>query len=349
MSKLRDLSLPVLAPKILVVSCGGTISSEKEQGSSGAAPRLGADVLVERARVPAGSVEIVAKTFATEPSAHFGFEDVLRLAASLSEWVELDPDLAGVVVTHGTDTLEETAYLLDVVWDSPVPVVVTGAMRNTSVAGPDGPANLLAAIAVAGSAQAAGLGVLVVVNDEIHAAGLVQKRHTSSPSTFLSPGFGPIGVVAEGHPIIMLAPRRFVALEAPQPGATLPSIALITMGMGDDGRMLDHLLDDGFSGAVIAGVGGGHLSLGMAMSPRLDDVVAKIPVVLSSRVGAGPVLRTTYGGFVGSECDLLDRGLVPSGLLDPLKSRVLLTMLVACGAHRDDVVAEFATRGGYTS
>lgn len=332
-------------PVVLVIACGGTISSNKGLGESGVSPRLGAAQLLAGIPELTDYAEVVTETFAVVPSAHLTFEDCLRLFSELDRRVLEDPEIAGIVVTHGTDTLEETAYLLDLLWDHQMPVVLTGAMRNISMPGADGPANLLAAIATAASPLARGLGVVVVVDDEIHAAALVRKTHTSSTKTFVSPTFGPIGVVAEGWPIIELLPRRRAPLPPPLPGAQVPAVALLTMGMGDDGQLLEHLV--GFAGLVLAGVGGGHLSRGLALAPRLDDVVARIPVVLSSRVGAGLVLRSTYGGFIGSESDLLDRGLIPSGHLDAVRSRVLLAVLLAVGTERQAIAAHFACRGGY--
>jgi L-asparaginase len=242
-------------------------------------------------------------------------------------------------VTQGTDTLEETAYFLDLVWDRPEPIVVTGAMRNPSLAGPDGPANLLAAVQVAAHPTARGLGVLVVLNDEINAAALVAKTHASALQTFQSPGHGPIGHVVEGRPLIPLLPRRYPALPL---GDRFPPVALVTSALGDDGRVLATLTGLGYKGVVLNATGGGHVAI--PSLPAIRDLAARLPVVYTSRTGAGAVLRSTYR-FAGGEFDLQEAGVIPAGALNALKARLLLTVLLSGGADRATIEAEFARRG----
>lgn len=215
---------------VLVVSCGGTISSVPSAG--GATPTL------EAAELTAG-LDVEAITYTTVPSAHGTLADVVALHGMLA-----GRPVGGIVVSQGTDTIEEVAFALDLLWDPEVPLVVTGAMRHAGLPGADGPANLTTAVAVAASPQARGLGVLVVAADEIHAARLVRKTHTSSVATFRSPSAGPVGYVVEGRPRILLAPARRGCL----PPADPAPVALLTAGIGDDGRLLRHVVDAGYAG-----------------------------------------------------------------------------------------------------
>ncbi len=318
---------------ISIFFLGGTISMAG--AGAGVVSRLGAEDLL--AAVPGLAdldVTVTAHDFRRLPSASIAFADLLELVgAARAEQAD------GIVVVQGTDTIEETAFLLDLLWSLPAPVVVTGAMRNPTLAGPDGPANLLGAITVAASDAARGRGVLVVLNDEIHAARFVNKRHSTSPAAFVSPNSGPLGRLTEGR-------ARFVA-DLPEraalavPAAITASIPLVTATLGGDGVILDGI-EERADGLVVAGFGGGHVPGPLA--ERLGQIAARIPVVLANRTGAGPVLRQTYGA-PGSEIDLIGRGLIPAGLLDPLKARLLLAVLLANGSDRDQIAATFESHG----
>lgn len=331
--------------RVLVVSCGGTISSVRGGtggvgDAGGAAPRLPADDLVAVLPELAALAEVETHTFSIVPSSDLTLDDAVELHRLVTRRVDTGPELAGVVVTQGTDTLEEVAFALDLLWDRPCPLVVTGAMRNPSLPGSDGPANLLAAVATATSATARGLGVLVVANDEIHAAAHVRKRHTHNVATFGSPTVGPLGYVVERRARVLLTPRRHPPLGAVT-GVVNASVALLGIGLGEDDRLLGAILPAGYRGLVVEGLGGGHLPRVVAESPALRDLVAAIPVVLASRVGSGELLRATYA-FPGSEVDLAARGLLSAGVLDGRKARVLLSLLLAEGAGRDSIEGTFA-------
>jgi L-asparaginase len=243
----------------------------------------------------------------------------------------------GVVVVQGTDTIEETSFALDLLWDGEAPVVVTGAMRHGALAGADGPANLLAAVAVAASPAARGFGCLVAFADEVHAARFVRKAHTTSPGTFASPGAGPVGWVTEAVPRFGLRPLRpaVPALGQLRDGVR---VAVVTALLGDDGGLLPGLRGR-VSGLVVAAFGAGHVP--STWAEPLGTLAAELPVVLSTRTGGGRMLERTYG-FAGSESDLLGRGLIPSGSLDALKSRVLLTLLQESAADAPAIRTAFA-------
>ncbi|MDQ1304302.1 MAG: L-asparaginase, partial [Actinomycetota bacterium] len=239
-------------------------------------------------------------------------------------------------VTQGTDTIEETSFVLDLLCPPEKPVVVTGAMRNASMAGADGPANILAAVRVAASEQARGVGTVVVFGEEIHAARWVRKTHSSSPMAFTSYP-GPIGYVAEDRVTFWTRPVTHRPLPCEQVGPNVRT-ALATLTLGDDGIALEAL-GSCLDGLVVAGFGAGHAPL--ACVETLTKLANAMPVVLASRTGAGPVLTSTYG-FPGSESDLLSRGLLSAGTLDPVKARVLLHLLLLTGADAPEIARRFA-------
>jgi L-asparaginase len=245
---------------------------------------------------------------------------------------------AGVVVTMGTDTVEEMAFALDLLVDRDEPIVVTGAMRNPTLPGADGPANLLASVRVAASPSAAGLGTMVVFNDEIHAARYVRKGHTTSPAAFRSPSAGPLGWIVEARVRIAFRLPHRHHVECPLL-AKDRQVALLSAVLGDDGRLLGLVAQAGYEGLVVEAFGGGHVP--DAWVDKLEGLAAEMPVLLASRTGAGEMLRETYG-FRGSESDLLARGLISAGQLDGHKARVLLALLLRAGAGRDRIAAEFS-------
>ncbi|MEV0609963.1 asparaginase [Polymorphospora rubra] len=321
-----------------VFSLGGTIAMTGDPGS-GVVPTLTAADLVAAVPGLAGAGATVrVHDFRRLPGASLGFDDLLALVIAARRAVDDGAD--GVVVTQGTDTIEETAFALDLLWPYDAPLVVTGAMRNPTLAGADGPANLLAAVTVAAAPAARRTGCLVVLGDEIHAARWVRKTHTTSPAAFRSPDVGPVGLVAEGRPRILTRPARHrLDAEVRDPGTV--RTAVLPVVLGDDGATLRRA-GSGLDGLVVAGFGVGHVPA--AAVAVLTDLAAGIPVVLASRIGAGPVLAGTYG-FPGSESDLLSRGLISAGTLDCYKARVLLHLLVAAGHDRGRITATFATIG----
>ncbi len=323
-------------PRIHVLALGGTIAMTPS-ADGGAIPTLTAHDLVAAVPGLAEVGEITATTFREVPGAHLRLGDLIALAHHLDELAAaLDarhgtPTPGGVVVTQGTDTLEETAFALDLLCRSEQPIVVTGAMRTPGQPGADGPANLLAACRVAASPQARGAGVVAVLDDTIHAARFVGKRHTARPSAFDSAPAGPLGWIAEDRVRLPVVPRRRVHRPVPD-GAPSPRVPLITAALGDD---LAHLAALGeIDGLVVEAFGAGHLPA--TTVDAIAAIAARIPVVLASRTGAGETFRHTYG-FPGSERDLLARGLVPAGHLDGPKARLALALTLAAGAGRDDL------------
>jgi L-asparaginase len=256
---------------------------------------------------------------------------------------EIEAGADGAVLIQGTDTIEESAYLLDLHWGRPEPIVVTGAMRSPSTPGADGPSNLLASVRVASARSSRNHGVLVVLNDEIHSAVRVRKVRSNGTNAFASPGFGPIGYFEEGAVVYGSGPLRWPKLESGQ-SAHAPRIVLLETYLGDDASILNLVSEAEVDGIVIAGFGVGHVSAQMA--DAIERANARCPVVFASRTGSGTTFTTTYS-FVGSESDLLARGAIPSGWLDPRKARILLGSLIALELDREKIRAEFALRGGH--
>lgn len=324
---------------VAVFGLGGTIAMTQTPGG-GVAPALSAPELL--AAVPGLNdlgVNIRAVDFRQKPGASLSFGDLFDLVTAIND--ALADGCAGVVVTQGTDTIEEVAYVLDLLLSTDAPVVVTGAMRNPTMAGADGPANILAAVTVALSPRARGLGCLVAMNDQIHAARWVQKTHTGSTAAFASPGHGPLGEVVEGHVRIPAGLRYRSPALHPDPAREV-RVGVATMVLGDDGGLIETI-GAHVDGLVVAAFGVGHVPA--AVVPALAGLAERIPVVLASRIGAGPVHDSTYG-YPGSERDLLARGLINAGYLDPLKARLLLHLLVASGADRARIRDTFAAAGG---
>jgi len=304
-------------------------------GASAVTPSLSAADILQAVPDLDRVADLDATTLLTRPGAWLTPLDVV----SVAEWAR-ERSADGIVVVQGTDTIEETAYLLDLFWDRPEPLVVTGAMRPPAAAGADGPANLLAAAVVAGSPSARDRGVLVVLNDDVHAAARVRKGDSIAPHAFGSPPFGPVGRVHERRVTFAGRSGRWPAL--PAPACRDPRVALLETHLGDRGELLRLVAGAGYDGVVLAAFGAGHVSADLA--EVVGEVAARCPVVLATRTGAGPVLTGTYG-FVGSEQDLVARGVVPAGWLDPRKARLLLWALLAAGAGATDVRETVRARG----
>lgn len=322
-------------PRLLVLSLGGTITMTGG-GAGGIQPKLGAADLVAAVPALAGIAEIEARSPFRLGSSSLTIENVAGVAGAIRDGFAEGFDAA--IVIQGTDTIEETAFALDLLIEDERPVVVIGAMRGAEAPGADGPANLYAAALLATDPQARGLGTLVVLNDEIHAARFVRKAHTALTSTFVSPFLGPLGLVAEGRARLLARIAPTSKLPVPV-DAVLPPVALLKFAMGDDGRLVRALPGLGFKGAVLEGMGAGHVP-GL-IAGMVGELAGTMPVVLASRTLGGPVFTRTYG-YPGSEIDLLGRGLIPAGFLQGPKARLLLTFALALGFDRAGIEGAFA-------
>jgi L-asparaginase len=315
-------------PRVAVFTLGGTIASSADSGEAATVRITGPELL---GTVPQASsiAAIEVHSVKMVPSGDLRLPDVFKLRSLIETAVESGVD--GVVVTQGTDTLEETSYALELITEFEAPIAFTGAMRNSSIPGSDGPANLLAAIRVAASPKARGLGTVVVFNDEIHSSQHVRKSHTSSPSTFASPAIGPLGYVSEDRVRILMRPngRLHIRVSARAPQAR---IGQVTVFFDDDGALIEAVPSLGYQGLVLAAFGGGHVPAWTV--PILTKVAEDIPVVFTSRTDAGESLRQTYA-YPGSETDLIAHGLIPAVSVSTAHATVLLRLLLMAGIERD--------------
>jgi len=305
---------------IIVVTTGGTISMRPDPATGKLVPAASGEELVQMLRWPeAPPLEL--DDFARVPS----FDMHGALALSLARPV-LD-HRAPVVVTHGTDTMEETVYLIDrLLPEDAAPVVLTGAQRGADEADTDGPRNLRDAILVAGSEQARGRGALIVFGGEIHSAREVRKTHTSAVRAFSSPGYGPIGSLDAGRVVVRRQPERQPPLPVPD---ELAPVDLIRLHAGSDARFLRTAVESGARAIVLEGTGRGNANEQVVEGVR-EAVAASVAIVVCSRCLEGRV-EPVYGR--GGGRDLADAGALFAGDLAGPKVRVLLQ--VALGSAID--------------
>jgi L-asparaginase len=324
-------------PRVTVFSLGGTIASTNAGGETlGVVPQLDASDLVSAVPELRGIATFETVGFRQTSSGDLTLLDLMELAREIDR--RFDDGVVGVIVTQGTDTIEEVSFALELLVVGSPPVVVTGAMRDATKPGGDGPANLVSAACVAVSPQSRGLGTVVVLNDQIHAARFVRKTNTSSPSTFESPTSGPIGWIVENRVRVALRTSSLKGLLEPSLDS-VPDVALFEFALGDDARLLRYVDAAEYAGIVVEGLGGGHVP--SRAVPELARLASSMPVVLASRTGSGDVLTSTYG-FEGSEIDLLSRGLISAGFLDGRKARIFLSYLLASGSDISAVRTSFA-------
>jgi len=318
---------------IAVITTGGTIASRADASGAKVAQLAGAELAATLA-VPAG-VRVQVRDVLSLNSAAMTLSDMDGVRLAVAQAIVDGAD--GVVVTHGTDTTEETAFLLDLVHDDPRPVVFTGAQRSADDPSSDGPANLRDAVLIAASAAAQCLGVLVVFDGMVHAARGARKVHTLASSPFADPDLGPVGHVVLGELVVHRVPLRPAALRGVH-GLGAVRVDIVALYPGSDGTALDAHVSAGARGLVLEAPGLGNSHLFVADAVR-RHVAAGVVVLLSTRVHAGPV-QAVYGGGGGGR-DLVAAGAVLSGYLRPSQARVQLAALLASGAGRKEVRAAF--------
>src|SRR5579884_2975898 len=308
-------ALRALTRPVVVLGAGGTISMSGER----ATPALDPRALIASVPALAAAPELAAEAALALPGPQVGLEQALGLARRAAS---LAAEGSGVVVTTGTDTLEELAVLCALVADAEAPIVLTGANRTASAAGADGPANLLDAVAVAGAECSAGLGVCVCFGGELHAAMTVRKVDSTGPAAFGSPAAGPIGRVVEGRLWLHARPP---AAPTVSPVALTHRVEIVSASLGDEGRLLAGTLGEA-DGVVLVALGAGHLS--PVLLRELQS--ARVPVLITTRPDRSSMLFGTYG-FEGAESDLRGSRAICVPFLAPPAARIALLCCLGAG------------------
>jgi len=341
-------------PNVVILATGGTIagvSASPSQSSSYTSGALPVESLLQAVPQLRELADVRAEQFVSIGSQDMNDAIWISLARRIRELLS-QPDVDGIVVTHGTDTLEETAYFLHLVLPVGKPVVLTGAIRPANALSADGPLNLFNSVAVAAHPRAAGRGVLVVSNDVIHGAREVTKTQTLSVQAFESMGSGPVGALHYGRMAFFREPRRRPAFgrdtgagardgarrdeagggrdsargnaadvtswQTDELAAALPRVEIIYAHANMSGELIDLAVASGARGLVLAGVGDGN-ACQAALAALARAVAAGVPVVRSTRADGGAVLRN-------AEVDDDSLGFVAAGLLNPQKARILLAL-----------------------
>jgi L-asparaginase len=321
-------------PRVTLLCTGGTISMRFDPATGGAVPALTGQALLALVPDVAELADIEVVDFSLLPGPHMTPPRMLELAHVIRSHLQTQD---GVVVTHGTDTLEECAYLAELVLDSPKPVVFVGAMRNSSEASWDGPQHLRSAIRVALTREARDLGVLVVMNDLVLSARDATKTHTEAADTFQGRDFGPLGVVDKDRVLVVRRPIR-VAGEFANLTSLEQQVEIVKLSAGSDGRVLDFLVQSGCRGVVLEGLGRGNAPLPAVESIRRASNVG-IPLVLTSRCPRGRVLDTY--AYAGGGRLLREMGVVLGGFLPSHKARLRLMALLGTGRSLPEIRASF--------
>ena len=309
-----------MAKKLLILHTGGTISmKEGENGKVSPSARNPLLDALERLNHPA---ELHQESVFNVPSPHITLDHWLVLKDRIEQAVN-EEHFDGIVITHGTDTLEETAYFLDLALNINVPIAITGAMRSSNELGSDGLINLQSAILVALSEDSKGKGVLVVMNDEVHHAKFVTKTHTTNVATFQTPTFGPCGLITKNNVIYF---QKLTAYESfPVQKITKNNIQLVKAYAGMDSFLLEQLAHHGCDGVVIEALGAGNLPP-TSLKGLHSLIEANIPVVLVSRAFHG-VTQDVYD-YLGGGKELKQQGVIFTTGLSGQKARIKLLVLL---------------------
>ncbi|MFZ0041884.1 MAG: asparaginase [Solirubrobacteraceae bacterium] len=316
------------ARAVRLLAAGGTIAMSGEH----AVPALDAASLIEAIPALEQFAQLEAENVLSLPGPQISLDQALGLSRRAAEAGRAGE---GVVITTGTDTLEELAALCALTYDGGAPIVLTGANRPASATGADGPANLLDAVAVAANERAADLGVVVVFGGEIHAGMSVRKVDSTGPAAFGSPVAGPLGRVVEGR--VWLHSRPVLAPPITPKGLD-HRVSILTATLGDDGELL-HAAAQSADGLVVQALGAGHLPPGMLHELRV--ALARMPAVITCRPERGSMLHATYG-FEGAERDLRASGAACAPFLSAPAARIALLCCLGAGLEGEAIVSALA-------
>ena len=320
---------------VRILTTGGTIASLPDPKGGGKRPAVSGEELVAGVEGLGEIADVSVDEVASQSSWNLTPADMLAVARRAREALE-EPDVAGVVVTHGTDTLEETAFLCDLTSGSDGPVVVVGAMRSPDEPSADGPRNLLNAVHVASAPEARGAGAVVAMGDEIHAARWVRKLDAGGPSAFASPRRGPIGRVTPTSLELPWLPPRAYTIEPPS--ELSEPVPLVAAYPGMEDGVIEAALDaTAAAGLVVEGSGSGNVP-GSAVGGIRAAVERGLPVIVATRVPGG-ASGSGYGS-PGGGAALRDIGVVGAGPLSAGKARLLLMALLAGGLSGEAAARE---------
>ena len=321
--------------KILVITTGGTIAMKHDPIRDVFMPAKSGKELLNSVPGIEKFAQLKLVEFSNIDSSEMTPKMMFHLTQTINQHLD---DVDGIVVTHGTDTLEETAYMIDLLVDSEKPIVLTAAMRSFDEIGTDVATNLLAAVKAASSDSCRNLGTLVVMNDEIHAAREVIKTYTSNLATLESPGYGALGIIDLDHVIIF---RKSLIRETIAAQKIEAEVGLFKMSAGNDGSSIIYALKNNIRGFVVEGLGRGNLPT-QAAEQVLGAIKKGIPVVLTSRCFKGRVVGV-YGGTGGGK-KLHDAGIIYGGDLSGQKARIKLMCALGKTSSMQEIKMMFEKR-----
>lgn len=320
--------------KVAVIFTGGTISMKVDERIKAAIPALSAEELLTMLSGIEKMAQIESITFGRFPGPHITPERMLQLSKTTKNVIQRQ-DISGVIITHGTDNLEETAYFLDLIMNEEKPIVFTGAMRNSSELGYDGPANLSASICTVCSKESMNKGVLVVMNNQVNAADEVTKTHTLALDTFQSMDFGPLGIVDQDKVIYYRDRKNRQHIKT---NVIESNVSLIKTASGMDSSIIRHYVDSGTKGIIIEGMGRGNIPPDMVEGVRYS-ISSNIPVVLVSRCPKGRVLDTY--GYAGGGKELRNGGVILGDNMSGQKARIKLMLILGVTNDMSEIKSLF--------
>jgi L-asparaginase len=316
-------------PVVPFIATGGTIAMKIDPVTKGVVPAISGNDLMQTVPDAARYATIEVNNFSAMSANYVEPKWWSRLTRAVNDALAR-PEVAGVVIAHGTDTMEETAYWLDLTVASDKPVILIGAQRSASSPDFDGPRNLLSAIRIATAPDARGKGVMLAMNNQINAARSVTKTHTGDVETFKSGDFGLLGSVWDDKVLFSRTPlrRQHIDIGADTGTADMPRVEILAMFGGADGALLRYAVDQGARGIVVQAVGMGNMNV--SMFEAVEYALSRgVPVVIATRVPNGRTMPVY--GFIGGGKTTFEAGAVMSGDLSPQKARLLLMLLLHKG------------------
>ncbi|MGL4761470.1 MAG: asparaginase [Sarcina sp.] len=320
--------------KIAVIFNGGTISMKVDENIQAAVPTLtGAQIMAKVTGIERYA-NIEEHNFSSLPSPHITVELMLELSKEVQKLADRD-DIDGVVVTHGTDTLEETSYLVDLTTRTEKPIVFTGAMRSSSELGYDGPANLAASICTATSEEARGRGVLICFNGELNSAKEVTKANSMALNAFRTPNFGPIGIVDNNRGIFYrdVEDKEYIKVDRIR-----EKVAIIKCAASAESDFLNFAIDTGYKGIVLEGLGRGNVPPTMVQGIE-RAIKENIPVILTSRCFEGRVFGSY--GYEGGGMQLKNSGVIFGESMPSQKARIKLLLMLSAEKTLEEIEKSF--------